>query len=372
MVSGVMQAGEPRMARIESLRAIAALGVLFAHCYGTAHGYRAVVYATFLHRILLGGGLLLALFFALSGYLLFWPFVRRDYAGAGPVDLGRYARNRVLRIAPLYYVDVVILLLVREHGGSAEQWWRFGLFAESLSSRTVGTVDGLMWSLVVEVQFYILLPRAPRSWPTWHQAIGDEPRRSSPLSACGGACPPHARLCVATDSLVWRYSLPANFVFFDAGLLLALVRCAWQTNPPMWLRGPLGRTDAWLVASAVLWLIICLRYELDVLATVASFLFVGACVLPLRDTPLARLLDWRPLATVGIASYSLYLWHLPIVETLGPRITGFAALLSVAGVISVAVTLVSYRIVEAPFLGRRRRWSPAGPPAPAGKATTPA
>jgi len=38
-------------------------------------------------------------------------------------------------------------------------------------------------------------PWAPRSWPTWHQAIGDEPRRSSPLSACGGACPPHARLC---------------------------------------------------------------------------------------------------------------------------------------------------------------------------------
>lgn len=245
------------------------------------------------------------MFFGLSGYLLFWPFVRRDYAGAGPVDLGRYARNRVLRIAPLYYVAVVILLLVHEHRGSAEQWWRFGLFAESLPSRTVGTVDGLMWSLVVEVQFYILLPLGAAVLACL--ASGDR-RRATALVAIVGVVAALVRhtlvYAVATDSLVWRYSLPANFVFFDAGLLLALVRCAWQTNPPMWLRDPLGRTDAWLVASAVLWLIICLRYELDVLATVASFLFVGACVLPLRDTPLARLLDWRPLAAVGIASYS--------------------------------------------------------------------
>jgi len=198
MVSGVMQAGEPRMARIESLRAIAALGVLFAHCYGTAHGYRAVVYATFLHRILLGGGLLLALFFALSGYLLFWPFVRRDYAGAGPVDLGRYARNRVLRIAPLYYVAVVILLLVREHGGSAEQWWRFGLFAESLSSRTVGTVDGLMWSLVVEVQFYILLPLGAAVLA--YLASGDR-RRATALVAIVGVW---RRLSATRSSMPWR------------------------------------------------------------------------------------------------------------------------------------------------------------------------
>jgi peptidoglycan/LPS O-acetylase OafA/YrhL len=66
---------------------------------------------------------------------------------------------------------------------------------------------------------------------------------------------------------------------------------------------------------------------------------------------LARALDWRPLALVGVASYSLYLWHLPIVEALTPG----AVLVSVP--LSLLAALVSYRLVEAPFLRLRRRWS---------------
>ena len=67
--------------------------------------------------------------------------------------------------------------------------------------------------------------------------------------------------------------------------------------------------------------------------------------------PLTRSLDWRPLALIGVASYSLYLWHLPIVEALAPH----ALALSVP--VSLAVALLSYRLVETPFLRLRRRWS---------------
>jgi peptidoglycan/LPS O-acetylase OafA/YrhL len=98
----VDQAGELRSARIESLRAVAALAVYVGHVFGQANAYDpARTQDTFLDRALLGGGFGVYLFFALSGYLLFLPFARRDYAGGRAVDYRRYAQNRAVRILPL-------------------------------------------------------------------------------------------------------------------------------------------------------------------------------------------------------------------------------------------------------------------------------
>src|SRR5919198_1129428 len=101
----VDQAGEQRVARVESLRALAA--------------------ATF---------------------------------GGGRVDLRRYAINRLLRTLPLYYAVVVVLLVVQEGGGTLGQWWRFATLTENLFRSTALTVDGPIWSLIVELHFYALLP----------------------------------------------------------------------------------------------------------------------------------------------------------------------------------------------------------------------
>src|SRR3954454_1054035 len=102
----VDQAGERRSARIESLRALAALGVLVGHAYGWAHGFGADIYSSYLGRVLLSGGFGVFLFFALSGYLLFLPFARQSYGSGGPISLRRYAINRALRVLPLYYVVI--------------------------------------------------------------------------------------------------------------------------------------------------------------------------------------------------------------------------------------------------------------------------
>jgi peptidoglycan/LPS O-acetylase OafA/YrhL len=61
------------MARVESLRAIAALGVCSAHAWGLGHNYGVSAHATFLGRVIYGGGYGVFFFFGLSGYLLFWP-----------------------------------------------------------------------------------------------------------------------------------------------------------------------------------------------------------------------------------------------------------------------------------------------------------
>jgi peptidoglycan/LPS O-acetylase OafA/YrhL len=76
---------------------------------------------------------------------------------------------------------------------------------------------------------------------------------------------------------------------------------------------------------------------------------------------LLRALDWRPLAILGLASYSLFVWHFPIVSALpaGSSWLHFAVLLPIGAVLSIAAALVSYWAIESPFLRLRRRWSSA-------------
>jgi peptidoglycan/LPS O-acetylase OafA/YrhL len=87
---------------------------------------------------------------------------------------------------------------------------------------------------------------------------------------------------------------------------------------------------------------------------------VGACVLPVRRSRALRALEWRPLALLGVASYSLYVWHEPIVHGLRDATGwGYAPLLGLSLAVCVPIALLSYRLIEAPFLALRRRWAPA-------------
>jgi peptidoglycan/LPS O-acetylase OafA/YrhL len=70
-------------------------------------------------------------------------------------------------------------------------------------------------------------------------------------------------------------------------------------------------------------------------------------------------LQWRPLAVIGVASYSLYLWHVPVIKALvdGGASTGFAVLTVIAVPVSIVVALASYAVIESPFLRLRRQWA---------------
>ena len=353
----VNQAGELRSARVESLRALAAAGVVVAHVYGASHRYEPVHGVP--GRVVASGAFSVYLFFVLSGYLLFWPFARRAFGDGEPIDVRRYAVNRGLRILPLYYVAVVVYLLVRAHGGTLEQWALFGTFGENFSNSTVLKVNPAMWSLVVELHFYVLLPFlaillgriAPRSLR----------RAAVAVAVLGGASFAFRYVTLYGEPTPNRYllcSLPSCFPFFSVGMLLALVRLSWERRRPRLLAGPLGAAQTWVLGAALLWLPVAFAEKTGYLAGVASFLLVGACVLPLRPAPVMRALDWRPLAAVGVASYSLYLWHVLIVRELVERLDlyAFAALLAIAVPVCLGVAFLSYAVVERPFLRLRRRW----------------
>jgi peptidoglycan/LPS O-acetylase OafA/YrhL len=126
-----------------------------------------------------------------------------------------------------------------------------------------------------------------------------------------------------------------------------------------------GSSTVWLAAGIVLWLVSAYRYDLDNLMLPASALLLGACALPLRQQWLVRSLDARWLAALGTASYSLYLWHGPIIESMSRASwmpSGFVPLAAIGAVACCIIALVSYRVVEAPFLRLRRTWSSARVP----------
>jgi peptidoglycan/LPS O-acetylase OafA/YrhL len=356
----VRQAGERRSARIESLRALAALGVLIGHSYGWSHHWQGV-YATLPGRLVMSGGFAVFLFFSLSGYLLFLPFARAAFGSFERIDLRRYAVNRAVRILPLYYV-VIGTYLVFHDDGVRSQWWRFLLFLQSFNAGTVDKVDGPAWSLVVEVQFYVLLPLF--AWLVASIARRSLSRAAAVVGTLGIVALVVRALTVTSNdsvSLVWHHSLPGTCVFFFPGLLLALLRIHLDNHQRSWESARLvGSSTIWLLGGVALWTVSAYRYDYDYLMLPASALLLGACALPLRQQWLVRLLDVRLLAALGTASYSLYLWHAPIIEWMSRARWmpgGFVPLALVGGVACCLLAVVSYRVVEAPFLHLRRTWS---------------
>jgi peptidoglycan/LPS O-acetylase OafA/YrhL len=366
----VSQSGEQRSSRVESLRALAALAVLLGHVAGIAYGLAVALPGQSgvgaFQKLLYGGGFGVLFFFALTGYLLFWPFAKAYFGGGDSIDLGRYAANRALRILPLYYAVVVVVLLFQSDDAGLGIWLRFVTFTENFDTATAGQFVGTAWSLVVEIEFYVLLPLLAIG--IGRLAKGSISRAAVLLAALAALSLVVRVVTVyAADPVnpLWRFSLPATFYFFVPGMLLALVRIAWQSRRPNWLTGLVQRSDLWLAAGPILWLVVALdHYNLDFLLGPASFLIAGACVLPLAAGPVTRAIEWRPLALVGVASYSLYLWHVPVLEALvdAGLPTGLAQLALVGIPVSIGVALLSYRVIESPFLRLRRQWARSSAP----------
>lgn len=154
-----------RVASLTGVRALAALLVVATHAAYTTgkytHGYAGLVYS----RMEIG----VPIFFVLSGYLLFGPWVRAAAAGSPSPSVRRYAWHRVRRIMPAYVVTVLVAYVIyhfREAGPNPGHSW-YGLL-RNLSLTQIYTDaymfshlhQGLtqMWSLAVEVAFYVALP----------------------------------------------------------------------------------------------------------------------------------------------------------------------------------------------------------------------
>ncbi len=368
--------GNPRFPLFDGLRAIAALSVFLGHTITGLYLFSAHP-GRFLTAVQLAyQGV--AIFFLISGFLLYRPFVAARGRGER-VGLSAYARRRVLRIVPAYWVALSLCLLAGLVSGvTTSNWWVFYGFGQIYSSSLIGRGIGVAWTLCIEVTFYAALPLfvlaldrlAPR-------------RRGVRVEAA-------ALVVLAAGSLAWRAhfsggianvaalsTLPATFTWFALGMGLALASVAGHGGvAARRLRLAAAPELAWVLALAFS----ALEYELirhahGVSADLVTYVIYGLVALFVllpgvfadgSRRPVVALLRSRGLAYIGLISYAFYLYHSVLIDRLDHwfgRHAGSARYpLVLAGsfLLTVAVASASYYALERPLMrwGRRRRARP--------------
>ena len=333
MVGAQQAHGARRVDGFDGLRACAAILVIGYHAGSIAGVSLTGPLAPVVAELKAG----VAIFFVISGFLLYLPYARSVRSGAPEPDWRRFAVRRAARILPAYWVALTLLAIAGQAGDVVSpDWWRFyGLF-QIYQGSTVHHGLVVAWSLAVEVSFYLSLPLV---------ALGM--RRLVGRRSRGGVAKPQLMVLagVAAGSLALRgllahsvllpvpdshisliSSLPAMADWFAAGLALAVLRAEWEAGSPL-----ASRVKALAGAPGRCWLLAALVYTIGVpLQTgefylpslgVASHLAIGLAaaliVLPAvfpgrarRRGPMA-LLCGRPLTWLGTVSYGMYLWHRP-------------------------------------------------------------
>lgn len=155
-ITGVVK--NERFDALEAYRGIAALLIVIFHAYQHSRIGQTYVYeSTPVHVILRNLDSSVAVFLALSGFLIFLPFAQ-SFLGQHPSPSARgFLIRRAIRILPLYCVAIVLVWTLRFSGGS-EQWLdllEHLTFTQIFDSQHIFWTIGPAWSLAVEVLFYL-------------------------------------------------------------------------------------------------------------------------------------------------------------------------------------------------------------------------
>jgi peptidoglycan/LPS O-acetylase OafA/YrhL len=336
------------------------------------------------------------LFFLISGYLLYRPFVAARFDGAPGPGLRSYARRRALRIMPAYWVALTILVVIfdvreRNDVSSLRDVIAYYGFLQIYSESTL--IGGLQqaWSLCTEMAFYVFLPlwamamrRTRRETESANRALNVELIGLAVLYAVGIVTrwlvvrdfPPGN---VAVDyRLDW---LPMNADLFALGMGLAVTR-EWSVRrrEPVRVLEIVGRHPGacWALAGVAYWAVstrahLTLGVGADtpdqwmarqlLYAATAFFLLLPAVFGPQDHGFVRRLLASRVMVAGGLISYGVYLWHEGVLDVwmrardIQPFRGAFVPMLAVAVVGTVAIATLSYVLVERPALARSRRAS---------------
>jgi len=378
-----MSAPDGRHPPIDGLRALAAIAVLLTHAaiysgLAAAGGDTGRV----AQRLEVG----VAVFFVISGFVLYRPFLLARLDGRELPRVGRYAGRRALRIVPAYWLALTVAAIALSLPGvfslsGIVTYYGFGQIYAT-DTFTGGLVQA--WTLCVEVTFYAFLPL----WAWLMRRSGPAGLRREALALLGLAAFSLAWKAAFVwggppDQVVlspWLHSLPAYFDHFALGMGLAVL-VAWKPLP-RWV--PLAGVVVALVAFYVVSLQIGIGYALfepynrwqwmgrHLLYGVIGCALVAVALAAVPERGVAgRVLANRPIVFLGAISYGIYLWHVTVIEGLQrldlmPSWHPFLSLAALALALTVLVSAASWFWWERPLLragSRPWRRVPAPPPA---------
>lgn len=373
-----------RFGCLDGYRALAALAVVAFHVLSYARLRGSTVLDDVWLRL---GNYGVTIFFLLSGFLLWRPYVVRHLDGRPPRPTGEFLRARVLRILPAYWAALAALLFVfrlARPGPLDDTLAYFGLVQTYRSGTFLGGL-GVAWTLCLEASFYLMVPglawlvhRASRS-----RARDLVARMRVQLAVLAGLYAVAvawrlAVLLVKPDSRLALYWLPAYLDWFALGMLAAVIH-TWSSRGgrlPRWIADLAGAPWlCWALAAGVYG--VCTQLGLPAgfsaptpAQTMGRFLLNGTSALLLLlpgmlgdsgQGGIRRALSSRALVWFGSISYGIYLWHtiwLRQVEqwvSAGQYPGGVVAVLAAVLALTVATAAISFETIEKPAM--RLRWS---------------
>ena len=311
---------------VEGMRACAAVGVVITHvAFQTGHtgGMAGRLFGRF--------DLAVAVFFALSGFLLWRGHAAAARGLRSVPPTGHYLRSRLIRIMPAYLVAVVVILTLLPDAKADLTVWLANLSLTQIYvplTLTAGLTQ--MWSLAVEVSFYIALP-------VFALLVRRVPVRARiPVLAAAGVVslgwaliPIHTP--VGVSSLNWP---PAFLSWFVAGMLLAeltVTPVGWPHRLARRRRADGGRRGRRIPGRGVAGgrprgthaghRPPVHRQGRD--GRGVSGALLAPLVLDAPDTP-HRILGNTTMVALGRWSYGLFIWHLAALWMVFPIIGEFA------------------------------------------------
>lgn len=326
-----------------------------------------------------GGFIGVDVFFVISGFVI-TAMLMREFHREGRLRLGRFYLRRFIRLAPALAMTVGVVMLASllflSPFGGQETAWKTGLGALLLGANFViarttgGYFDAAaennpllnLWSLAVEEQFYLVFPLALLGG--WLIASRWRRFRNGPVAVVGtmGAVSltlalldsAGIRVSGVSGDLIGFYGPVTRVWEFAAGALLALGGAKLRVSGPR-VALVLGLLGATLLAISLFlidgttpfpgpWTVVPVIGTVLLIATGSAHTVV--------TTALAS----RAMVWIGDRSYSIYLWHWPVIVFARLNWSDALPVLVLAAVASFVPAYASYRWVEQPV----RAAGPAG------------
>lgn len=323
-------AGRPRhFPCFDGLRAFAAVSVVAIHTSFVSGFTTRSSLGIYTARLEIG----VAVFFLISGFLLYRPFAVAHLAGLPSPMLGRFWVRRLLRIVPAYWLALTVTSYVLHVNQTRSGWGSVVIlygFGQIYFPDEVFKGISQAWSLCTEMSFYLFLPLLAAAVVARRRSLRNQlVRELVVLAAMVGASfgfrdwALHQHGHLAGTMANW---LPANLDLFAFGMFLAVIS-SWLAETgrqPRLLWGPLLPWMSWAAAGVCFWWVSHLRIPLDPLYVVspgtnllrqtlyagfAFFLLLPAVFGPQERGLIRAVLRNRLVVAAGIVSYGIYLWH---------------------------------------------------------------
>ena len=301
---------------LEGLRFLAILPVVIQHCaerwYRNAYTPGVSPVSDALLNYCQGGGVGVYLFYAISGFILPLPFAVKRLSGKPMGSLKVYFMRRLTRLEPPYILVMLLLavsavLLHKMSSGDSLAYFFTGItYSSTLIFKHFNQLNPVIWSLEVEIQFYIVAP-----FITYFIfGIKDYNKRNLLIAAMIVlAVFIQEQTGISNGFNVLRYTILGQLQYFLVGILMVNLYLKQKLQPD-------GYTRWWDIAATVaIFGMIAFRwvtgFEKTILfVAVLTTLFIGA----FRSGGFNRFIRRPWIMAIGGMCYSIYLLHLAIAE----------------------------------------------------------